>query len=87
MMAQIYSKMLKLAASGLRHLNREVIELNNVGELRKIFDWKMEPVLEDPSLHEFHYIEDVNQRRIRDAECLGTVVRNAQPSLCLDIGT
>jgi len=69
------------------HLQHAVIELNDVGELSKVFDWQLTPILDDPSIYDFDYMEDVNQRRIRDAECLGTVVRNANPAVCLDIGT
>lgn len=69
------------------HLQHAVIELNDVGELRKVFGWQLEPILDDPTIYDFEYIEDVNQRRIRDAECLGTVVRNTNPAICLDIGT
>jgi predicted O-methyltransferase YrrM len=69
------------------HLQRAVIELNDVKELKKLFGWQLEPILDDPTIYDFGYIEDVNQRRIRDAECLGTVIRNANPVICLDIGT
>ena len=69
------------------HLRGAVIELDNVEELRKVFGWKLEPVLDDPSIYEFESLVDVNLRRVRDAECIGTVVRNAAPSVCLDIGT
>ena len=30
---------------------------------------------------------DINERRVRDAEVIGTVVRNTNPAVCLDIGT
>jgi predicted O-methyltransferase YrrM len=69
------------------HLRRAVIELNDVGELRKVFGWQLEPILDNPTIYDFDYIEDVNQRRVRDAESLATVVCNAKPSICLDIGT
>jgi predicted O-methyltransferase YrrM len=69
------------------HLHRAIIELNDVGELRKVFDWEKAPILDDPSIYEFDYVEDVNSRRIRDAESLGTVTRNVLPAICLDIGT
>jgi predicted O-methyltransferase YrrM len=69
------------------HLQHAVIELNNVEELMKIFSWEKKPILNDPTIYNFDYIEDVNQRRIRDAECLGTVIRNVNPAVCLDIGT
>ncbi len=69
------------------NLQRAVIELNDVKELRKIFGWQFEPILDDKLIFEFKYLEDVNERRVRDAECLGTIARNINPSVCLDIGT
>lgn len=69
------------------HLQRSVVELSDVCELNKVFSWTLAPVLDDPSIHEFEYVTDVNERRIRDAEILGTVVRNVNPKVCLDIGT
>lgn len=71
----------------LTYLRRHVIELNNTRELQKVFGWQQEPTMDDPSIYAFEYIEDVNGRRLRDAESLGTVVRNANPSICLEIGT
>jgi len=69
------------------HLGRAVIELNDVQELKKVFSWNLDPLLDDPTLMEFRFIEDVNNRRLRDAESLATVVRNTKPAVCLDIGT
>jgi Methyltransferase domain len=78
---------------GVRELNAfsrlqdAVIELNNVEELRKVWGWQQEPILEDPSIYCFDTLEDVNERKVRDAETLGSVVRNTNPAICLDIGT
>ncbi len=69
------------------HLERAIIELNDVEELKKVFGWKESPILDNPSVYKFDHEEDVNERRIRDAETLGTVVRNANPKVCLDVGT
>src|SRR3712207_6748767 len=69
------------------NLRRWVVELDDVGELKKIFGWRDDPVLDDPAIHEFASLEDVNGRRVRDAECIGTIVRNTNPSVCLEIGT
>ena len=69
------------------HLRRSVIELNNVQELRKVFNWSREPILDRPDIHDFDYVEDVNERRLRDAETLATVMRNADPKVALEIGT
>jgi len=68
-------------------LEESVIELNNIGELRKAFSWSHEPLVDIPNLHDYDYLEDANERRIRDAETLGTVVCNINPSICLEIGT
>ena len=76
-----------LAPDPFRHLRRSVIEINNVDELGKIFGWKEVPLLVDPSILEFEYLEDVNQRRLRDAECLAAVMRNTNPQIGLEIGT
>jgi predicted O-methyltransferase YrrM len=87
MMSSSWSKTLKFVGKDLRHLKKNVIELNDINELRKVFGWQLEPILDDPTIYEFDYLEDVNQRRLRDAECLATVVRNVRPSVCVDIGT
>ncbi len=76
-----------LAPDPFRHLRGSVVEVNNVVELSKIFGWQQEALLDDPSLLDFEYLEDVNQRRLRDAECLATVMRNCQPRVALEIGT
>ena len=73
--------------SSLYNLRRSVIDLNHIDELKKIYGWSLDPELRDPTLFNFDYPEDANQRRIRDAESLGSVVRNTDPKICLDIGT
>ena len=87
MMTSLWSKILKPVGLDLRHLKKNVIELNDINELRRVFGWKLQAVLDDPSIYEYRYVEDANQRRLRDAECLATVVRNVRPSVCVDIGT
>ena len=52
------------------NLQHSVIELNNFQELKKVFGWKEDPILDKPDIYDFDYIEDVNERRIRDAESL-----------------
>lgn len=69
------------------YLERYTVELNNVTELKKIFKWQLDPVLDRPDIYDFEHIEDVNERRIRDAECLATVMRNVCPKVALEIGT
>lgn len=69
------------------HLDRSVIELNDIRELKKAMGWTKNPVIDDPEIEVFDSIVDVNERRIRDAECIGTVLCNTDPSVVLEIGT
>lgn len=88
MIRSLASKILYYCAGKpLSNLEDSVIELNNFQELKKVFGWKMDPILDRPDIHDFDYVEDVNERRIRDAECLATVMRNANPAIALEIGT
>jgi len=69
------------------YLEKIVIELNSVDELKKVFGWKDLPILDRPDIYDFDYPEDVNERRIRDAESLAVVMRNTNPKNALEIGT
>lgn len=73
--------------SAFKHLRSNVIELNNYHELMKVFKWNKIPILDRPDMKDFDYIEDVNERRIRDTESLATVIRNTNPKVLLEIGT
>lgn len=68
-------------------LERSVIEVENSRELRKLFGWENEPVLEDPKLNDFDYPEDLNLRRLHDAEVVGSVMANLSGANALEIGT
>jgi predicted O-methyltransferase YrrM len=70
-----------------QYLNQSVLEVNNLAELKKIFNWDLDPILDIPIIYEFKYIEDLNERRLRDAEALGTTASNMKPMICVDIGT
>lgn len=69
------------------YLRRAVIELNNFQELKKIYGWKNDPILDRPDIYDYDHIEDVNERRIRDAESLAVVMRNTNPKTAVEIGT
>lgn len=68
-------------------LNQSVLEVNNLVELKKNFQWNLDPIVDIPIFHEFQYSEDLNERRLRDAESMGVVARNISPGVCVDIGT
>lgn len=80
-------KILKNTYNDFPYLQHAVITLNNYQEIKKIFAWKLDPVLDRPDIYDFDYVEDVNERRIRDAESLATVMRNVGPEVALEIGT
>lgn len=68
-------------------LNTHLLSLNNENELKKVFNWSRNPILNDPIIFDFDYVEDINERRIRDAESIGTVLCNVNPTIALEIGT
>jgi predicted O-methyltransferase YrrM len=68
-------------------IDQSSVELNNISELNKIFNWQNRPILDDPEILKFEYVLDINERRIRDAESIGTVLCNANTSVALEIGT
>lgn len=68
-------------------LDEKVIELNDFTELKKLFSWFRDPILQDSYIFDFEYEEDLNQRRIRDAEVIGCICRNMNPKTILEIGT
>src|SRR3989304_10487981 len=85
---KIIKKILKLEIKEpFLYLQQSVIELNNYQELKKIFGWEKEPILDRRDINDFESIEDVNERRIKDAECLAIVMRNLNPKNALEIGT
>ena len=69
------------------YLTKNVVNLNTLNEVKKVFGWENDPLLTDPIIFEYTHFEDVNERRIRDAESLGIVMRNANPHVSLEIGT
>jgi predicted O-methyltransferase YrrM len=68
-------------------LDEKVIEVDNLTELKKLFRWDKNPILEDSFIFDFDYEEDLNERRIRDAEVLGCICINSDPKVILEIGT
>ena len=68
-------------------LNKFVISLNTYNEINNLFKWTLNPIINDQNILDYQYIEDVNQRRLRDAESICSVARNIMPKTCLEIGT
>lgn len=76
-----------LGVDAFPHLRRRAFALADYRELLRYFRWELDPILDDPEVYAYRSVEDLNGRRFHDAESLATVVRNLQPSACLDIGT
>jgi predicted O-methyltransferase YrrM len=49
--------------------------------------WFNDPILEGEHFHTFQYMEDLNDRRLRDAEVIGAACCNGEPKILLEIGT
>jgi len=53
----------------------------------RAFNFDKEPILARDDIYNFEYWEDLNERRIRDAEVLATVCANSKGKAILEIGT
>lgn len=68
-------------------LERNLYTFDSYIELSKYFSWKKKPAVEDSFYYLQKSIEDINSRKIRDAESIALVAANTRPSTCVDIGT
>lgn len=71
----------------LHYLEANVLEVRDLEMLSKAMGWKKEPILNDDSLYKFNYLEDLNNRRLRDAEVIHSACANAEAKVILEIGT
>jgi predicted O-methyltransferase YrrM len=70
------------------HLVRSnVLEVRNLAMLQKAMGWDESPRIEGEYLHQFQYLEDLNDRRMRDAEVIAAACCNGSPKTILEIGT
>jgi len=64
-------------------LERALIEVENARELAKRFAWQRSPLVDDARLE---YPEDLNMRRLHDAQVVGGVMANLAGRNALEIG-
>lgn len=64
-----------------------LLEVRSFFHLKKAMGWTFDPTLEGNHLHAFQYLEDLNDRRLRDAEVIGGACCNGQPRCLVEIGT
>ncbi len=69
------------------YLDANVLEVRNIHYLKKALGWANDPLLEGGHHHAFQYLEDLNDRPLRDAEVIGSACCNGDPQILLEIGT
>ncbi len=69
------------------YLNANVLTVRSFSHLMKAMAWNIAPTLNDQKLDVFQYMEDLNDRRLHDAEVLGAACCNGEPKVLLEIGT
>ncbi len=77
----------KAVTDPLRHVRSNVLVVRSLDHFKKAMGWTKNPLLEGDHLHAFDYLEDLNDRRIRDAEVIGAACCNGAPRILLEIGT
>lgn len=75
------------ARRALRVLSANVLDVRDLACLQRAMGWTRAPLLDDPSLDAFEHLEDLNERRRRDAEVLASACANGDPRVLLEIGT
>ena len=73
--------------SRLPHVMSNTLTVRSVAMLRKAFGWTKESHLIGDHLEKFDYLEDLNDRRLRDAEIIATVCANFPARNIVEIGT
>jgi predicted O-methyltransferase YrrM len=69
------------------HLEANVLEVRSFAHLKRALGWTRDPVLERARLESRPGVEDLNDRRLRDAEVIAGACANAARRIALEIGT
>lgn len=83
----VIAKLLESNQTGMPFLDAHVLEVRSLEHLMKAMNWISTPILTGDHLRAFQYLEDLNDRRIRDAEVIGAACCNGTPEILLEIGT
>ena len=70
-----------------RHLDANVLEVRSLGHLKIALGWKRDPILDAEPLRAYLGLNDLNDRRLRDAEVIGGACANEARKIALEIGT
>jgi predicted O-methyltransferase YrrM len=68
-------------------LAANILNVRKLDYLKKAMGWMNDPVLDEEYFHRFKYLEDLNDRPLRDAEVIGAACGNHDPKILLEIGT
>lgn len=68
-------------------LPSRVLEVRDLPCLMMALGWNINPTLDIDGLREFRFWEDLNERRLRDAEVIAAACCNNNPKVLLEIGT
>ncbi len=71
----------------LSRLRGSVLTVRDLRYLKAAMGWTRDPVIEDGELRTFGGLEDLNDRKIRDAEVVGAACCNGDPRVLVEIGT
>lgn len=75
------------AARRYHFLEANVLEARSLAMLQKAMGWTREPDLDFEHLRQYQFLEDLNDRRLRDAEVIASACCNGNPKVILEIGT
>lgn len=73
--------------TSFNYLEKNVLTVRSLEMFFKAMKWKREPLIEGGFLHEFDYLEDLNDRRIKDAQVINSACANENAEIILEIGT
>lgn len=69
------------------HIRKNTLTVRNLEYLYKAMRWTRRPLIEGDYLEDFDYLEDLNGRRIKDAEVINGACANEDVKIALEIGT
>ena len=69
------------------HLDANVLEVRTFAHLKVALGWTRDPVLEGAQLRSRPRLEDLNDRRLHDAQVIAGACANAARRIALEIGT
>jgi predicted O-methyltransferase YrrM len=70
------------------NLAANVLEIRTPSHLKQALGWSKDPDLSGAAhLREFKFLEDINDRRLRDAQVIASACCNENPDVVLEIGT